>query len=328
MSELVAVDVAGRSELWRTPLEGTSRSGVTIDRDRAFVGDDEGNVSAVELATGAVTWTGKAIGRVESPPAVADGNVVVVARDDDGRQAQVLALDLETGQRHWSFSPQAGAIAISAVSAGNGMVVFGSADRLVRGLVSTDGAVRWDALTLTLFSPVSAPALGSGAVSIADASGGIYHLDARDGSRDWEHQMNDLIVRSSPVVVGSYVVVGLNDGRLTAFDATTGDLVFESPATQGLVGQIALSSEVVVVAKGGKQPGLIAFEHDPEGALERVVSPTVPDPARLLGAFAVAFLIAGAVILVPFRLLRSRFAPAFTRDGEIEPADDTEGEEP
>jgi hypothetical protein len=52
---------------------------------------------------------------------------------------------------------------------------------------------------------------------------------------------------------------------------------------------------------------------DPEGTLERDVSPTVPDGGVLVGAFALAAVLAGAVILVPFRLLRGRIAPAFMR---------------
>jgi outer membrane protein assembly factor BamB len=326
-SELVAVDLADRSELWRTTLEDTSRSGIAIEGQRAYVADDKGGVYAIEIASGAVVWTAEAIGRVDSPPAVADGNVYVAARDVDGQQAQVLALDAETSERRWAFSPQAGAVAASAILAADGTVVVGAADRLVRGLSAQDGQVRWDALTLTLFSPVSAPVLEAEAVYIADASGGVYRVDAVDGSRAWEHQTNELIVRSSPVVAGGYVLVGLNDGRLAAFDPETGDLVFESEASQGLIGAISLSPEVLVAVKGGKEEGLVAFEHDPEGAFVRVPSPTVLDPARLLGAFAAAAAIAGAAILVPFRLLRSRIGPAFTRDEDLEGSDDADEED-
>jgi hypothetical protein len=129
------------------------------------------------------------------------------------------------------------------------------------------------------------------------------------------------------VIAGGFILVGLNGGRLVAFDAEDGDLVWESPGSSGLVGQVALSHEVVVAVKGGKQPGLIAYEHDPEGALIEVPSPTVPDPALLVGAWAAAAIIAGAAILIPFRLTRSRFRPAFTREGDtgdLEPEPDAE----
>jgi hypothetical protein len=214
---------------------------------------------------------------------------------------------------------------VSAASVADGTVVFGAADRLVRGLVSTDGAVAWDSLSLTLFSPATSPAFGPSGVAIADASAGIYRIDPKDGSREWDHQMNDLVVRSSPVIVGGYVLIGLNDGRLVAFDADGGDLVSETSTSTGLVGQLALTPTLVIASKGGGRPGLVAFEHDPQGALVRIPSPTRPDLGRLFGEFAVAFLIAGAVVLVPFRLLRGRFAPAFTRDdADMDAADEEE----
>lgn len=325
VSELVAVDLADRSERWRIPLEDVSRSGVTIEGDRAYVVDDAGHVSAVELATGTETWTAQALGRVDAPPAVAEGTVYVVSRHADQQKSQVLALDAETGERRWSFTPPAGAVAVSAASVADGTVVFGAADRLVRGLVSTDGAVRWDSLSLTLFSPASSPAFGPSGVAIADASAGVYRIDPKDGSREWDHQMNDLVVRSSPVIVEGYVLIGLNDGRLVAFDADGGDLVSETSTSTGLVGQLALTPTLVIASKGGGRPGLVAFEHDPQGALVRIPSPTLPNLGRLFGAYAVAFLIAGAVVLVPFRLLRGRFAPAFTRhDADMAAADEEE----
>lgn len=326
-SELVAVDLADRTELWRTRLRGVSRSGVTVADDLAYVGDDAGAVYAVALSSGTVAWTAEAAGRVESPPAAADGRVYVASRDLEGRRTQVLALDAATGERRWTFTPPSGALVLSALAAADGQVVFGSGDQLVRGLAAEDGSPRWHALALNLFSPLSAPAYQPGNVYIADAAGGLYRLNPADGERDWDHQTNELIVRSSPVVVGNHVIVGLGDGRLAAFDAGSGDLVYESAASPGPLGDLALSHEVLVAAKGGEEPGLVAFEHDPEAALIRVPSPTIPVPGRLVGYFALAAAVVGAAILVPFRLLAPRFGAAFTHEdpGEVGPEADEEG---
>lgn len=317
VSELVGVNLADRSELWRTPLGGVSRSGVTVEGDRAYVGDDAGNVYAVEMTSGTLAWAAEAVGRIESPPAVADGQVYVASRSAEERRTQVLALDAETGERRWTFAPASGALVVSALAAADGQVVLGAGDQLVRGLAAEDGSLRWDALALNLFSPLSAPAYQPGNVYIADAAGGLYRVNPADGARDWDHQTNELIVRSSPVVIGRYVVVGLGDGRLAAFDATSGDLVSQSAASPGLLGELALSHEVLVAAEGGGEPGLVAFEHDPDASLIRVPSPTIPVPGRLLGWFALAAAIVGAVILVPFRLLGPRFGPAFTREPDL-----------
>lgn len=316
VSELVAVDLADRSELWRASLGATSRSGVSVAEGLAYVGDDLGGVSAFSVATGEPVWTAEAVGRVDAPPAVADGRVYVAARDLEQPRTQVLALDARSGERRWTFSPSGGAVVISGLSAGDGAVVLGAGDQLVRGLAAEDGSLRWHALALNLFSPVSAPAYQPGNVYIADAAGGLYRLNPADGGVDWDHQTNALIVHSSPVVVGPYVVVGLGDGRLAAFEATSGDLVYASAPSPGPLGPLALSHQLLVAPTGGSRPALVAYEHDPAGALVRVASPTIPVPTRLVGWFALAAAIVGVAILVPFRLVAPRFGPAFTRDEE------------
>jgi len=316
VTDLVAVSVATREELWRTALQAASRSGVTVSGDLVVVGDDDGTVYGVELATGAAVWTADTVGRVEAPPAVADGRVYVTSRDAGGQRAELVALDERTGEPAWTFAPQAGAVAASAPSTGEGSVVIGSADRLVRRLSAEGGEVLWDSLTLTLFSPVTAPAFSGGDLVVADASGGVYRLDPQDGGRRWEHQLNELIVRSAPVLTSAHILVGLNDGRLVALDPANGDLVWQSTPSAGLIGAIGLSPQVVLAVKGGQRPGLIAFAHDPQGSLVRIASPTVVDARRLYGNFALAMLLACVVIYVPFRFLRARMGPAFGDGGE------------
>lgn len=316
-ASLVGVDLSGMREVWRTRLEATSRSGVTVDGATAFVADDDGNVYAVNLATGALRWTAKAIGEVRAPPAVSDGNVYVSARDPDSLRAQLLALDEGTGSKAWEFSPQVRVTTVSAPSAGDGSVVVGFADRMVRSFVADGGEELWGALTISLFLPSTAPANHAGAVFIADVSGGLYRLNPETGHRDWDHQNNDLVVQSSPVVSGQAVLLGLDDGRLVAIDAASGDLVWQGAPGPGSIGPIALSPDVVVAAKGGSGAGLVAFEHDPDGTLVRVPSPTEVDPARLFGNFAVALVVTALVLFIPFRLLAGRLgSPAFAGEEE------------
>jgi outer membrane protein assembly factor BamB len=216
----------------------------------------------------------------------------------------------------WRYTSQAGGAAATAASARDGSIVFGAADRLVRRLSADRGEVQWDSLTVTFFSPVTAPAITSESVFVADVAAGLYRLDLSDGGRDWEHQLNDIVVRSAPVVSGTHVLIGLNDGRLVALEPAQGNLVWQSEASPGLIGAIALSEDRVVAVKGGTDAGLVAFEHDPDGELVSLPSPTVVDPGRLFGTYALALLIASVAIYVPFRFLRSRMGPAFGEEGE------------
>ncbi len=310
-TSLVGVDLHTLHEVWRTPLRRPSRSGVTVADSSAYVADDGGNVYALDLATGAIRWRAETIGEVLTPPAVGDGLVVVVSRDPKDQRSQLVALDAATGRRAWApvSAPVAGSTG-SGAAVGDGRVVAGFADRVVRELSARDGTEGWSALGLSLFSPANLPALTADRVYIADVAAGLYAIDAATGARVWDHQLNDVVVRSSPVVSGGTVLLGLNDGRLVAIDASTGDLVWQSAPSPGLIGAIALSRELVIAVKGGSDPGLVAYEHDPRGRLIREPSPTVPNPGRLVGNYALAFVVALALLLVPFRALARRLGAA------------------
>jgi outer membrane protein assembly factor BamB len=324
-SDLVAIELTRHSERWRLPLGATSRTGVAVLGDTAFVGDDGGVVTAVAIADGSIRWTeplretdgpctGLAAGRVDLPLAIADGNVVAVVRDHDAARTAVVALDAETGDCRWEQAPQVGSSTASAAAAGAGSVVVGVADRTVRSFDGSDGAQSWDSLALTVFSPASSPALDDGSVYVVDLGGGLYRLDAETGERIWGHQLNELTVRSSPVISGDAVLVGLNDGRLVALDRDSGHLIWQSAPSQGLIGSIALSPDVVVAVKGGRDAGLIAFERDPEGALVDVPSPTQLDLGTLLLRAGSAAVLVLVVVLVPGTLARRRLGDAFPHE--------------
>jgi len=319
VSTLVAVSLADRTELWRTTLGETSRSGVTIEGANAFVGDQGGTVYAVSLERGTITWSAETDGRVDSAVAVADGQVVAVARNTDTAQVVVAAFDESTGERSWPAQAiQANSTAGTAPSAGGGSLFIGSADRRVRALDAENGTERWATLALSLFSPATSLAFDDDGVFAADIAGGLYRLDAADGGRRWSYQLNEVVLRSSPVVSGSSVLLGLGDGRLVAVDVASGHLVWESAPSAGLVGTIALSSDSVIAVKGGRDAGLIAFEHDPQGALVDVPSPTQLEGGTTLTRWALAAVIVFAVAFIPGIWATRRFG--VVADGD--PGDD------
>lgn len=323
-SELVAVGTEDRQERWRVPLDDVSRAGVTVEGDAAFVADESGSVFAVGLADGDVRWTADAGAKVEVAVAVADGLVVVVARDTGDRGVIVNAFDRESGERRWRVSPQVGSSAVSGAAVADGRVVVGFADRFARALSAEDGEQLWASLVITAFSPVTSPALQPGTVFMADVNGGVYRIDAADGGRDWSYQLNDIVLRSSPVLSGRIVLLGLNDGRLVAIDAGSGRLVWQSEATQGLVGAIAVSSETIVAVKGGRDAGLVAYEHDPDAALVDVPSPTRLAAGTTVVRFGIAALIVLVVVLGPGLLARRRFGDAFPAGDDAGDADEPE----
>ncbi len=327
-SELVAIDLGDQTELWRTALGAASRTGVTVDADSAYVADDAGTVYAIAIRDGTVEWSRDlegqgpcepfAGGRIDGAVAVAGGRVVSVARDNDAGSVAVSAYDATSGECTWRAVSTLGTSAASAPAASGDLVIVGLGDRSVRALGSGDGQQVWSTLALSLFLPVSSPALGEGALYVVDVGAGLYRFDPADGAEVWDHQLNDQVVRSSPVVSGGAVLVGLDDGRLVALDAGSGHLVWQSPEDPGLVGAIAVSGDVIVAVKGGADAGLIAFESDPDGRLVDVASPTELEVGTTLGRFALAAAIVLLVVLGPGLLARRRFPGPFAGDEDAD----------
>ena len=330
VSELVGVSLADQTERWRVRLGAIARSGVTIEGDTVFVGDQVGTLAAYGLGDGEPRWSNEVTGRIDSPVAVADGVVSVVARDTDEGRVTLVAFDAATGERSWPpFEVPATSTAGSGPAAAGGRIFLASADRVVRAVSGDDGTEVWASLVLSLFSPAAAPALGDGSVFAADFGGGLYRLDAADGERVWSYQLNEVILRGTPVVSGGALLVGLADGRLVAVDAASGHLVWQEDLTEGSLGAVAIGDDVVIAVTGGPEAGLVALEQDPEGTLIDVPSPTEFDPGTTFARYAAAAAIVFVVAFVPGIFARRRFGSGVVAAGEgDDEIDDAELDEP
>jgi outer membrane protein assembly factor BamB len=318
-----AVDLASGEPVWDAPtaLRDESKTGVTVDGSRAFVGDESGNLYALDLSDGRLTWTEPA-GTLAGPVAAGNGIVAaVVAASDTNRSTTVVAFDAETGDRRWSVTPDAAATFGSLPSITDGAVVVAFPDGSVLGLSTGDGSQLWSQRIPALVSPFVAPALADGSVFLADSNGSLHRV-MPSGGASWLFAFNEAVLRASPVIAGDSAVVGFEDGSIGAVALDTGHMIFRSGSSDVPVSGIALTTEAVVVVRSGSgRPAIVAFGADPAGALLDVQSPTIPVARDLALGFAFALLVSAA-ILIPGRSV-SRTHPV--RDpSEPEVGDDDE----
>jgi len=211
-----------------------------------FFGSDDGNVYAVDAASGRQVWQFVTGGPVPSTPAVAGG--VVYINSYDGK---FYAIDAKAGRLKWKFrtggerrfeakglngfQPKNQTVAdpwdvyLSSPVVANDSVYFGSGDQNVYALNAANGDLRWKFATGDVVH--ASPALANGIVYVGSWDSYFYAIDAATGQLKWKfHGGEDPLVhnqvgfQSSPSVVDGVVYTGCRDSNVYALDAATGQL--------------------------------------------------------------------------------------------------------
>lgn len=161
--------------------------------------------------------------RVALRPA-GDGNRIYAASID----GNVTAFDPETGRQVWR--QKLDTRLSSGPGVGRGFVVVVSSDGIVIALNATDGSERWRSDVGG--ESLAAPVISSNGIVIQTVDNQLRVLEEFDGRERWVmlQTMPVLTMRGSatPVVVGSNVVAGFDNGRLIAVDLETGTIEWEA----------------------------------------------------------------------------------------------------
>ena len=335
-SSVMALDPRDGEGAWDEPvsLKAVSRTGVTVEGQTAFMGDDRGNIYALRASNGELLWSVRLPGRTLAPLAVQGETVVATVAGSDPDLPIVTALDAASGERMWQVDPE-----VLAAGATSGVIqgqtfALGFPDRAVHAFDLADGASRWTSRPFfSLPSPFGGGAAFEGDfvfVFFGDSTGDVRRLDGSTGELVWDYPLNSPVLRSSPVVSGSAVVLGLRDGAIVALDGASGEQLFRGAPASGLIGPLAVTPRLIVAVRGGHEAGLVAFEHDPSGTIERVPSPSDPDPVALVSSFVAATAVVLLILMLPSRLVAAKRGPAFEDefDGARDGTDGDEDEDP
>jgi outer membrane protein assembly factor BamB len=187
---VVGVDVAHGHVDWVTTTSGGIDSEARFDpaRDTVYLGADDGNFYAFDAKRGSVRWSYRSKGAIERPPET-DGNAVYVATAAD----RVFSLDAATGKWRWGYereTPEGFTIHGYAGPRLNGRsLLSGFADGFLVSLAADSGEVLWArslaAVSEQFVDVDSTPVIDGGATYVSSYSGGVYALDAKDGSVRW-----------------------------------------------------------------------------------------------------------------------------------------------
>ena len=188
---VMRIDLASGRIGWRASAGKPLTAGVGTDGTVTVVAARDGTLIALD-AQGAVAWTVPIGAEVVTPPAVADG--VVLLRTSDNR---VLAFEAKSGRRLWTFQRQNPPLVLRnsgglAIVPGFGFVGMPGGRMVLLGL--SNGAPRWDV------------------------------LDAPPRGANEPERISDVV--GSPLVIGREVCAVTYQGRIGCLDTATGNPVW------------------------------------------------------------------------------------------------------
>ena len=293
-------NVGGLVKRWSTPIGETTFTSAAVAGGRVYVGTLGGKLFALDAATGAILWSrppdALAGDTVWTSPVVADGVVYFAANRPT---AVIYALDAATGATLWSegltFS-----LMVSSPVVNEGVLYLAFNDHSIVALDAATGATRWTAdagagmyaspavadgrLYVTVhnrgllaldagsgaflwLAPMagpqwSSPAAGKALVYVGSRDDErLYAFHAATGATAWSAPLGEW-VHTSPALANGMVYAGANDGRLSAFDANTGQPRWSRALapTGGLFGGPTVANGVVYATSGQGDGKLYAVD--------------------------------------------------------------------
>jgi len=148
----------------------------------------------------------------------------IYAGSHDGR---VAAFDAREGNRVWVVETDLPLAA--GPGYGGGLIVFGTTDGDLLALSAETGEEIWrQAIGSEILAP---PAIGSDTVVVRSVDGRLRGFSPADGRQLWsvEQSVPAFTMRgnTAPYITGTVVVTGFDNGRLGAYDVTSGDPLWE-----------------------------------------------------------------------------------------------------
>ena len=140
----------------------------------------------------------------------------------------IVASDLKNGQPQWSVDldlPISGGLGY-----GDQKLVFGTIEGQIYVLNASDGGLLWSADVSS--EVLSSPAVNSKIVVAQSIDNRLYAFDAKTGEELWQHDAGAPILsvrgNSSSMILNNMVISAFDNGKLIAFNADNGALLWET----------------------------------------------------------------------------------------------------
>ena len=255
-----------------------------VEKDKVFVGDDLGRLTAYALKNGKKLWSFQSGKRIVGTPAVSEGIVVFGSAD-----CKIYGLDAQNGNLLWTV--EAAEPVLGAVTIENGIAYIGASDHTFRAVNIRTGEVKWAFAGVRGYIETR-PLVTDNKVIFGAWDNTLYALNKADGKELWKWTGGLTRMHFSPAAVWPVAADGkvfITDPQraMTAIDIETGNTVwrtFQSMVreTIGLsedkerIYSKTMNDSIVCYSTKGNQPHKLwasnvgfGYEHAPSMQVEK-----------------------------------------------------------
>ena len=196
-----------------------------VEKDKVFVGDDMGYLTAYALKNGKKLWSFQSGKRIVGTPAVSEGIVVFGSAD-----CKIYGLNAQNGNLLWTV--KAAAPVLGAVTIDNGIAYIGASDHTFRAVNIHTGDVKWNFTGVKGYIETK-PLVTDNKVIFGAWDNTLYALDKADGKELWKWTGGLTRMHFSPAAVwpvasDGKVLITDPQRAMTAIDLKTGNTVWRT----------------------------------------------------------------------------------------------------
>ena len=196
-----------------------------VEKDKVFVGDDLGRLTAYALKNGKKLWSFQSGKRIVGTPAVSKGIVVFGSAD-----CKIYGLDAQNGNLLWTV--EAAEPVLGAVTIENSIAYIGASDHTFRAVNIRTGEVKWAFAGVRGYIETK-PLVTDNKVIFGAWDNTLYALNKADGKELWKWTGGLTRMHFSPAAVWPVAADGkvfITDPQraMTAIDIETGNTVWRT----------------------------------------------------------------------------------------------------
>ena len=196
-----------------------------VEKDKVFIGDDMGYLTAYALKDGKALWRFQSGKRIVGTPAVSEGIVVFGSAD-----CKIYGLNAQNGNLLWTV--ETSEPVLGAVTIDNGTAYIGASDHTFRAINTCNGEIKWTFTGVKGYIETK-PLVTDSKVIFGAWDNTLYALNKADGRELWKWTGGLTRMHFSPAAVWPVAAEGkvfITDPQraMTAIDIHTGNTVWRT----------------------------------------------------------------------------------------------------